>query len=142
MQTHFARDGQLRRFVEPIAVVRVFRRAPLAHVVALFLMLMFAIPLFLLKVEEIPAELNWVLSLVFVIFTWPARIAVGLAYRRGVTRERAGWWFVRWPIMSLALPVSAAYTIILFFTRYVTWNGAISLIENHVFLLPAPFWLS
>ena len=52
-----------------------------------------------------------------------------------------GRWWIRWPVAMLAVPISAAFAIILSLTRYVSWNGAFSLIENHVFLLPAPFWL-
>ena len=141
MQARFSTDGKLERFLEVGSVFRSFRRAPLAHVIALLLTLLFALPLFLLKIEAIPAELLWTLSIVFIAFTWPSKIAIGLAYRRGSRKQNDGWWWTRWPIMSLAIPVSFAFVLILFFTRYVTWHGALSLLENHVFLLPAPFWL-
>jgi hypothetical protein len=66
---------------------------------------------------------------------------IALAYRRGSRGMSHGRWWSRWPIMLLAIPISAMFAIVLSLTRYVSWNGAFSLIENHVFLLPAPFWI-
>jgi hypothetical protein len=141
LQTHFAKDGQLKRFLEINQVCRNYGRAPVAHVVALLLALVLALPLFFLKIEEIPSELLWTLSVVFILFSWPARICVGWAYRRGVVRERSSRWWVRYPLVLLAAPVALAFVLILTLTRYTSWHGAVSLFENHVFLLPAPFWL-
>ena len=142
LQAHFAVDGKMSRFLQVKTVLKNVGRAPLAHVVALLLTMVFAVPLFLLKIEEIPAELLWSLSIVFVVFTWPAKLIVGWAYARGAKRDRPHRWWIRYPILTLAVPICFAFVFVLFFTRYITWNGALSLIENHVFLLPAPFWLS
>lgn len=141
IQTHFARDGQIGRFLEPWNVYKNFRRSPMAHVVSLLIVLVLALPLFLLKIENIPSELMWTLSLVFVMFSWPAKVAVGLAYRRGTRRETMSSWWWRYPWVLAAMPVSFAFVLIFAGTRYVSWHGALSLFENHVFLLPAPFWL-
>ena len=141
IQAHFAKDGKLKRFIEVRAVFKNFGRAPLAHFVALLMTLVLALPLFLLKIEQIPSELLWTLSVVFVVFSWPARMIVGWAYRRGTRKEQSSRWWVRYPIVSVMLPVSLAFVLILTLTRYISWYGALSLFENHVFLLPAPFWL-
>lgn len=141
LQAHFARDGKLKRFSEVRAVFKNFGRAPLAHFIALLITLVLALPLFFLKIEEIPHELLWTLSLVFIVFSWPARISLGWAYRRGAKSERLSRWWIRIPCFLLAAPVALAFVLILTLTRYVSWYGAISLYENHVFLLPAPFWL-
>ena len=140
-QTHFARDQKFSSFWQPMQVLAIFRRAPIAHVAALLSALVFALPLFILKIEQIPSELLWTLSIVFVLFSWPSRIAIGLAYRRGTKKTNRGYWWIRWPEMMLALPIAALFVLILSLTRYVSWHGAFSMIENHVFLLPAPFWL-
>ena len=92
LQAHFAFDGKLRRFLEVKTVLKNVGRAPSAHVIALLLTLVFALPLFLLKIEEIPVELLWSLSIVFVVFTWPARIIVGWAYAQGTKREKPHRW--------------------------------------------------
>ncbi len=140
IQAHFAIDGKLKRFLEVGSVMKNFGRAPWAHLLALLLTLIFALPLFFLKVEEIPRELLWTLSVVFILFIWPAKVFVGLAYRRGARRDGSSRWWVRYPAAALTIPISFAFVLILMFTRYISWNGAFSLFENHVFLLPAPFW--
>ncbi len=141
IQAHYSRHQTLASFLDVRRVTRIFQRAPIAHVSALLLTLLFALPLFLLKIEPIPAELLWILSVVFMLFAIPSRMVIALAYRRGAQKESAGYWWIRWPIVMLAAPISAMFAVILSLTRYVSWHGAFSLIENHVFLLPAPFWL-
>ncbi len=140
LQAHFATDGQLRRFLQIRGVFCNFGRAPIAHLLALLVTLALAIPLFLLKVEAIPNELLWTISVVFVVLTWPAKMMIGWAYGRGVKRTRQSRWWVRYPIALLTVPVSLSFVVILTLSRYISWNGALSLFENHVFLLPAPFW--
>lgn len=141
LQTHFSVDGKLTRFIEVKQVWSNFGHAPIAHLFALTVSLVLALPLFLLKIETIPTELLWTLSLVFIIFSWPARLALGWAYRRGKTASGLRRWWIRYPMLLACAPVAFAFAIILTLTRYVSWNGALSLFENHVFLLPAPFWL-
>lgn len=141
LQAHFATDGRLRRFVEIRAVFKNYGRAPFAHVTALLFALALALPLFVLKIEQIPAELVWSLSIVFILFSWPARVGVGWAYGRGANRDRSTRWWIRYPLVIVGMPIALAFALILTLTRYVSWDGALSLIENHVFLLPAPFWM-
>ena len=141
IQTHFAKSGRLKSFLEIRAVFKNFGRAPLAHITALLLSLILALPLFFLKIEQIPSELLWTLSVVFIMFSWPARLCVGWAYRRGARRENSTRWWLRYPLFFLAAPIALSFVLVLTLTRYVSWNGALSLYENHVFLLPAPFWM-
>lgn len=141
MQAHFAVDGKLGRFLECRAVLKNMGRAPLMHWFALLLTLLLALPLFLLKVERIPDDLMWSLSVFFVVFIWPAKWLTGWAYRRGAMGSQPRRWWIRYPIWGLLLATSFLFVLLMFFTRYITWNGAASLLENHVFLLPAPFWL-
>ena len=140
LQAHYATDGKLSRFLEVRAVLKNFGRAPLAHTLALLVTLILALPLFFLKIETIPSELLWSLSIVFIVFTWPAKWIIGWAYGRGAAKEKPSRWFVRYPIWMFVLPISLSFVLILMFSRYISWNGAFSLFENHVFLLPAPFW--
>ena len=142
VQAHFACDGKLRRFFEPIKVVKNAGRAPIAHVLSLLLILVLALPLFLLKIEEVPSEFLWSLSLLFIAFGWPSHIIAGWAFGRGQRKEKPVRWWLRYPIQFLAAPVAFSFAVIFYLTRYISWNGTLSLLENHVFLLPAPFWLS
>ena len=140
LQAHFATDGKLKRFLQIREVVDNFGKAPIAHWLALLITLALALPLFLLKVEAIPNELLWTLSVVFVVLTWPAKMMIGWAYGRGTKRTRQSRRWLRYPIALLTVPVSLSFVVILTLSRYISWNGALSLFENHVFLLPAPFW--
>ena len=140
LQANFATDGKLKRFVEIRRVFKNFGRAPFAHIVALLMAILLALPLFILKVEAIPPELLWTLSIVFIMFTWPAKMLTGWAYGRGSKRERPSRWWIRYPLLASTVPLALAFVLILMLTRYISWNGAMSLFENHVFLLPAPFW--
>jgi len=142
VQAHFATDGKLRRFFQPLQVMRLFSRAPIAHLLSLFLILLFAIPLFFLKIEQVPAEFLWSLSLLFIAFGWPSRMIAGWAVGRAARKEKPVRWWLRYPIQFFAAPVSFLFAVIFYLTRYISWNGTLSLLENHVFLLPAPFWLS
>ena len=112
LQVHFATDGALKRFAEPWNVFKNFGRAPLAHWLALLLILALSIPLFLLKIERIPQELMWSLSLVFVMFSWPTKLMAGLAYRRGASKEKPSWWFIRYPLVLLTAPISLSFALI------------------------------
>lgn len=142
VQSHFATDGKLKRFFEPLKVLRQFGKAPVAHLVSLFLILLFAIPLFFLKIEEVPSEFLWSLSLLFIAFGWPSRMIAGWAVGRASKKEKPVRWWLRYPIQFFVAPIAFAFAVIFYLTRYISWNGTLSLLENHVFLLPAPFWLS
>ncbi|MBL9139535.1 MAG: hypothetical protein JNK85_26945 [Verrucomicrobiales bacterium] len=115
-----------------------FARAPLAFWMALFVTLLFALPLYLLKIELPPRELAWLPSLVFALFGLPARFvtgwALGRAGRRATPRHRAMAWMSRLAMLPLAL----AYVIWIYFNQFLSWNGALGLLEQHAFLVPAP----
>ncbi len=141
LQTQFSASGQFTKFFDLRGAWARVRRAPLLHVLAVLITLVLALPLFLAKIEEIPRELWWLLSLLYVVSGWMSRVALGYAFGRSMRREqpRAWWWAL--PVMSLLLPISFSFVFIMFFTRYLSWHGAWSVIENPVFLIPAPFWL-
>ena len=149
LQANFAIDGRLNRFFQPRRVYQNFSRSPIAHLVALLATAVLALPLFLLKIEQIPSDLFWMLSVIFVVFTWPAKIITGWAVARGERGVGArgdgpdafGRFWLRWPVNVLSAAVAFAYALILFFSQYVSWSGSTSLFENHAFLLPSPFWL-
>ena len=87
LQVRFARDNRFRAFREVRAVRAAFRRAPLAFAFALWVHLLFAMPLYLLKIEVIPRDLVFLEGLVFLLFIFPARLLGGWAYARGATAK-------------------------------------------------------
>jgi hypothetical protein len=138
LQAHFAHSGRFSAMFEWREVRARFRRAPLAFWLALLVTLLFAIPLYLLKIELTPRELAWLPSLVFVAFIFPARLLTGWATSRALRREQDRHWTVRWLGRLAIVPVAVAYSLVVYFTPYLSWNGARSLLEQHAFLVPAP----
>jgi hypothetical protein len=140
LQTRFASTGRLRAMFEIGAARAEFHRAPLAYWLALTTTLLFAVPLFLLKIEPVlPPELKWMITIFFIVFIYPARLLTGWAVARARLRERPRWLISRWVARAAAIPVIAFYILVLFFTQYTSFLGPASLLEQHAFLLPAPF---
>ncbi len=139
LQTHFAAENRFLAMFELGTVRRQFTRAPLAYWLALFATLLFAIPLYLFKIEFLPQEVTALPSLVFVVFIWPARWITGWAVGRARHRDQPRFFLSRWAARLAAIPVVAIFVLIVFISRYVLWYGAWSLFEQHAFLVPAPF---
>ncbi len=138
MQARFAESGRFRSVFELREVRRLFLRAPLAFWLALLTTLLLAVPLYLLKIELTPQELAWLPSVLFVLFIFPARLLTGWAVSRAKRREDPRHWFPRWIARLGILPVALAYVLVVYFTPYLSWNGILSLLEQHAFLVPAP----
>jgi hypothetical protein len=141
LQTQFAVSGKLQSLYAVRSAVQWFRRAPIWHFLSWIMVVLMSIPLYLLKIETVPNELLWLLTIVFLIFTLPSRMIMGWAHSRALKRDRPRPWWLTIPLGGLMLVVSAVCVLVLTTTRYLSWNGAFSLFENHLFLLPAPFWL-
>ena len=139
LQIRFARDNRLRAHFEFFAVRRDFRRAPVAFAFSFFITLLFALPLYLFKIELIPRETMFLESLVFLAFIFPARVLMGWAFGRATKRATPRHWFFRWTSRLSMLPVVFFYVFLLYFTQYIAWGGVSSLYEQHALLLPAPF---
>jgi hypothetical protein len=138
LQAHFARTGELRQMFAVREIRRRFTHAPIAFWTALFVTFLFAVPLYLLKIELAPPEVAWLPSLVFVIFIFPARVLTGWAMHRSLKRETPTGCFVSWPARLAMVPAVFAYVLIVYSTQYLSWYGSLSLFEQHAFLVPAP----
>ncbi len=139
LQVRYAVEGRVSAMFSRRAVRDHFRRAPWAFAFALMVMLLAAIPLYLLKLEMIPREAAWLPSLVFVIFLAPARLLIGWAYARSLRRDRPRHWFFRILGRLAIVFVALLYVVVVFFSQYTSWAGVKSLYEQHAFLLPVPF---
>ncbi|WP_164101243.1 DUF4013 domain-containing protein [Candidatus Laterigemmans baculatus] len=140
LQTRFAAENRLAAFWRIGTVRQDFRRAPLAFWFALLVTLASALPLYLLKIEATPQEVVGVLSLVFVVFIFPARLLTGWAMGRAMRRDRPRYGLFRWTARLAAVPLVAFYVFVLFFTQYTSWYGAWSMLEQHAVLVPVPFF--
>jgi hypothetical protein len=139
IQMRFAVENRFAALFELRAVRQCFLRAPWAFAFAFLISAVFAVPLYLLKIEMIPRETAWLPALVFLAFIFPARLLAGWSYSRSQRRERPRHWFFRWTGRLAVIPIALAYTLIVFFTQFTAWQGFWSLYEQHAFLLPVPF---
>ena len=87
---------------------------------AVLVTLLFAVPLYLLKIELTPREVTGLTSIVFVAFISPARLFTGWALSRAGRRETRRWWIVRWMARLSMVPVASTYVFFVFFSRYNT----------------------
>lgn len=140
LQTHFACQNRLRAMFDLTESRAQFRRAPIAYWLALAITLLFALPLYLLKIEPvIPPELRWTITIFFILFIYPARLLTGWALGRALHHPRPRFFLIRWLARAAAIPLVAIYVFILFFTQYTSFLGPASILEQHAFLLPVPF---
>lgn len=139
LQAHFADENRFRALFELGKVRQMFRQAPLAWWSALFITLLFALPLYLLKIEMIDREIAWLPSLFFVVFIFPARLLAGWALARAKKREKPAHSLLLWMSRLAAVPVVVSYIFFMYLFLYISWRGADSLLEQHAFLVPVPF---
>jgi hypothetical protein len=141
LQVRYAVEGQARALFSLRSIRERFRRAPWAFAFALMVLLVAAVPLYLLKIEMIPREAAWLPSVVFVIFLAPAHLLVGWAYARSWRRYRPRHWTTRALGRIAIIPVALFYVLVVVLAQYTSWGGIWSLYEQHAFLLPVPFWI-
>jgi hypothetical protein len=139
LQARFSAEGRLAAMFEVRKLRRAFGRAPLAFLIALAFTLVLALPLYLLKIEILPREAEWLPSVLFVVSIFPARVLAGWALARASRRYAPRLWLFRWASRLAMLPLVAFYVLLVYFTQYLSWYGVWSLYEQHAFLVPAPF---
>jgi hypothetical protein len=139
LQMQFVCENRLSAMFNWLEVRRAFRRAPWAFAFSFFVTLLFAVPLYLLKIEIVPREAAGLESAFFIAFMFPARLLTGWAFGRSRKRALPRHWFFRWTGRFSMIPLTVIFVIIVFFTQYISWHGVWSLYEQHAFLLPVPF---
>ncbi|MFM1942352.1 MAG: hypothetical protein RI897_1334 [Verrucomicrobiota bacterium] len=138
LQTRFAIENRFTALLNPLAIRHLFQRAPIAFWLALLITLLFALPLYLLKIELPPRELAWLPGLLFVIFILPARLLTGWAVGRALHHPTPRHWIFRHSSRLALVGVAFLYVFFVYLTQYLTWNGTLSLLEQHAFLVPTP----
>ena len=138
-QARLAAEGRFKAAFELGPIWRRLRRAPLALVIALVLVLGLALPLYLLKIEPLPRDARWLPALFFVTLLLPGRLVSGWAYARG-GREGKPHWLLFGPIALALLPLGGAFVFFQFLSQFFTWSGAGGLLAHHAFLLPVAFY--
>lgn len=118
-------------------VRKLFRYSPMAWLIALLLVYALALPLYLFTIFAAPQDVQWLITLVFLVSIYPARVVTGWAYGRALRKQREGrnhaWWGFRWGSRLLMLATTVVFTFIFFFTRDISSHGRLVLFEHHAF---------
>ena len=139
LHAQFAAENRFVAMFDVGRARQTFNRAPISHWLALLVVLLFALPLYLLKIEFLEREVAWLPALVFVAFIAPARLLTGWAVGRGRHKPKSSPILLHLLMRGGMLPVLAIYLLIVYLSRYTSWYGSWSLFEQHAFLLPVPF---
>lgn len=139
LQARFAAENRFGAMFELPQVRRLCQHAPFAWLITLLVTLTLALPLYLFKIVLPPRDAAWLVTVVFIVSNYPARVVAGWAYHRAVTRERQAHFGFRWVSRLAMTPLLALYVFLLFFTQFIGEHGKGVLFEHHAFLLPAPF---
>ncbi len=129
--------GRFKAVLELREVRRRIRSAPISWMFSTTLLCLMTLPLYLGKVRLPPADALLILTPVFIVLIYPARLAVAWAWHRGGRPQPA-----RWPLHVAArlimAPVLAIYAIFLLLTPAISELGRNAPFENQAFLGPAP----
>ncbi|WP_166829361.1 DUF4013 domain-containing protein [Thalassoroseus pseudoceratinae] len=139
LQARFAATNEFRTLFRWKETRRLFGNAPLAWMFAIVITYVLALPLYLAKVALPPRDAVWLLTPLFIVGVYPARILTGWAVARAERRETPAWFGWRWLGRLVIGPLLAAYVFLLFFTQYVGAEGRQVLFQHHALLLPSPF---
>lgn len=138
LQARFAADPRWHVFVDLSAVRGMWRRAPLVMGLAVVLLYGLSLPLSLFKIVAAPRDAVLLLTPIFIVTIYPARLAVGWAAHHAAGREADGWRIVRWPLGAIVMGLLLAYVFLLFFTPAIDAFGRRVLFDHHAVLLPTP----
>jgi hypothetical protein len=138
---HMASEGRLLAAFDRKGIRAAFRRAPFAFLMAVLALVVLSIPLYPLRIEVIPAELWWILSFFFVTLIFPAKLLAGWALRRSKMRQKDRHWSLRW-IAWIPLVIALSFYIgFLYLAKFAVWEGTASILLQHAFLPPVPFYI-
>lgn len=139
LQARFAAERRMRAFCEVAAVRELWRRGPVAMVLAVVVLYALSLPLYLFKVLVPPRDAVLFLTPIFILTIYPARLAVGWATHWAASRPRRRWLPIRLVAAAVLVPLLAAYLFLLFFTPAIDALGRRVLFDHHAILLPTPF---
>ncbi len=140
LQARVAAENRFSAGFEWKSVQEISRHAPFAWLFATIMVYVLALPLYLFKSFQLPSDVQWPITLIFIVSIYPARIATGWVYHRALVRQNAGlrsWFVTRFLVrVGLIFPLLAVYTLILYFTQFIATDGKAELVKHHAFLLP------
>jgi hypothetical protein len=139
LQMNLAVENRFRAVFELRKVRRQYSSAPWSFLLANFLTLALALPLYLLRIEATPGEYVWLLCLFFVLFSLPGRWFSGFAIYRSQRTGKKHGWYSRFPAYLVQWAYVPIYLGFLYLSLLVVWDGIASVFFQHAFLIPLPF---
>ena len=139
LQARFAMTGRWGDMFNRRAIKQLYRKTPLAWFLATAVVYVLALPLYLPKVYLLPSDAMWLVTIVFIVTIYPARVFTGWVVHRATHRTTTPWFGWRWLSRTLTVPLLALYVFLLFFTPLIGEHGKGVLFEHHALLLPVPF---
>lgn len=141
LQANYAETKRFSALFQIGEARKSFQFVPWSTLVAVICLYLAATPLYLLRIEIVPAELHWILTFFFVFFMFPSRLTVAWAWRRYRSATKRTFWLWRYIAWILLLSVVAAYISVLYIARFTSWEGAAIFLLQHAFLPPVPFFV-
>lgn len=138
LQARFAVTGRWKTMFDLRSIRELYHYAPIAWLFALVFVYALALPLYLPKVFLLPRDAMWVITLIFIVTIYPARVVTGWAMHRAAFREEMPWFGFRWLSRSLLFLLIGLYTFLLFFTPLIAEHGRLAIFEHHSVMLPMP----
>jgi hypothetical protein len=138
LQAQLASENRLGAMFEWRRVRELYPHAPIAWFLTLLIVYAMALPLYLFTAVLPPRDMMWLVTPIFVMSIYPARIVTGWAYARAARKMRAGrarsHFVIRHGCRVLMLLTTLAYTLFFFFVRDIGRTGRLVLFEHHAFL--------
>ena len=141
LQVQFAVDRKFGSLFRYRMVRDAYKRTPWSMLWGIFILFALSIPLYLLRIEPIPTELNWILTFFFVFFLFPAHLVIGWAWGRSRRNEKRVHWFWRYVSWVPQLAVIISYVGVLYLAKFTSWEGGYVFLLQHTVLPPVPFFL-
>lgn len=138
LQARFAVTGRWKTMFDLRTIRELYRYAPLAWLAAITIVYVLSLPLYLPKVFLLPRDAMWVITMIFIVTIYPARVATGWALHRAAFKTEKPWFGFRWLSRSLLFLLMGLYTFLLFFTPLIAEHGRAAIFEHHSLLLPMP----
>jgi len=138
LQARFAVTGRWKSMFELRTIRQLYRQAPLAWLAATAVVYVLSLPLYLPKIYLLPRDAMWVVTLIFIVTIYPARVVTGWTLHRASHRKTPPWAGFRWLSRAILFPMLGLYVFLLFFTPLIAEHGRAAVFEHHSVLLPMP----
>ncbi len=140
LQARYAADeGRLSAYRELSAIRELYRRTPLCWSLAAILTYALSLPLFFATIVLPPQDALWMVTPIFIISIFPARVFTGWAYYQATQRLQRAHFSWRLGSSLVLMPTLMFYAFVLFFTQFIGASGKLVLFQHHALLLPRPF---